>query len=119
MFLPIQIESIISPNMLPSGKYEAMCKIYKSKSSESFVHLYTYSLCGTNEVLAYDVLIQSENKSQYFVDFAKLADNLWIDSYGLKSESIEKLLPVEILGYSLINEYFAGYVNVDGEINGK
>lgn len=119
MFLPIDIDSMNSPNMLLSGKYEAKCQVYKTKNSESFAHLYEYSLCGSNEVTAYDLLVQNSDQSQTFVDYAKFPDGLWNDPYGLKSDSIEKLMPVDILDYSLINEYFAGYIHVEGNKYGE
>ncbi len=119
MFLPIDIDSMNSPNMLLSGKYEAQCQVYQSKISESFAHLYEYSLCGTSEIVAYDLLVQNSDQSQTFVDYAKFPDGLWMDSYGLKSDSIENLIPVDILDYSLINEYFSGYIHVEGETNGE
>ena len=79
MFLPIYINSMNSQNMLLSGKYEAKCQVYKSKISESFSHLYEYTLCGSNEVIAYDLLVQNSDQSQTFVDYAKFPDELWMD----------------------------------------
>ena len=119
MFLPIDIGSMNSSNMLLSGKYEAKCQVYKSKISESFAHLYEYTLCETSEIVAYDLLVQNSDQIQTFVDYAKFPDGLWMDPYGLKSDSIEKLMPFDILDYSLINEYFAGYIHVEGETNGE
>jgi len=119
MFLPIHIESKNSRSSLQAGKYEARCRVYKSRNEEAFAHLYEYRIEGTSEILAYDLMMQLPDKSQFFVDYGKLPDGMWMDSSGLKSSSIASLLPVEILDYSLLNEYLSGYINLDGDQNGK
>lgn len=108
MFFPLQFESLNKPEHLPPGEYAACCSIYEGGDPRIRILFFEYSPTGTESPVAADLVVLRNDGSVSMRDFMQLPDNSWRDSYGLRSDEMASLLPVEIFEYPQVATFHIG-----------
>jgi hypothetical protein len=104
MFLPIEVQSVNSPDQLKAGEYAVRCGVYASPDQKMTVLHYEYTRTGVADADASDVLLIDEAGAVRMCDFIRMPDRSWRDSFGARSDSILALLPSEIADFRLVEE---------------
>lgn len=96
MFLYSGFESVNSLSDIENGIYRCECSIYENSKSSLKVMFLEYTLGNAEAVCVVEVVVSGKDGLLKFGDFVKLPDRSWRNSSGVKSDSLQDLLPLEI-----------------------
>ncbi|HDR9762086.1 TPA: hypothetical protein QDC44_006319 [Burkholderia cepacia ATCC 25416] len=101
MLLPIEFSSVNDRSNLRAGRYGVTCLTFVGLDQREFAFQFEYRREGDPTVIAIDMVFFGVDGTIRAADFLRMPDLGWRDNFGARSESIEALLPAEILGLNL------------------
>ncbi|MGR9587111.1 hypothetical protein [Pandoraea sputorum] len=105
MFLPIMIRSGNKPEDLPAGEYSVKCSVFTDVTERASFFCFEYVSRDKDRICAIDGLFVDAAGSVRMTDFVHLRDGRWRDSFGATADSVEALIPQEVVKYRFIREF--------------
>jgi hypothetical protein len=105
LVLQNDVKSHNSVRDITPGVYKGFCQIYEPTAG-GFVVFNRFSLKSYDNVTVSELIILQPNGDQSFLDFVRLRDRRWRDTNGLIKNNLIDLLPLELLNFRPIREYF-------------
>ena len=94
MFLYSGFTSVNSLRDIRPGEYCGFCSAYVDRKSLAKALLSEYRLpTESSPCIAELQMIDPDGKTIRFLDFIQMSDGSWRDSYGLRADSFENLVP--------------------------
>lgn len=101
MLLPIEFCSVNDRADLRPGRYGVTCLTFVGMDRRESAFQFEYRREGDPTVIAIDMVFVGIDGTIRAADFLRMPDRAWRDNFGARSDSIEALLPAEILGLNL------------------
>lgn len=101
MLLPIEFYSVNDRAHLRPGRYGVTCLTFAGADRREFAIQFEYRREGDPTIIAIDMLCVRIDGAVRAADFLRMPDLGWRDNFGARSDSLEALLPAEILGLHL------------------
>lgn len=109
MFLYPGFTSVNSLSDVQPGKYCGICSVYVDRKSAAKALLSQYWLPTESSTSVAELqLIDADGQGIYFLDFMKMPDGSWRDSYGLRADFMEKLLPEFLATFTFFEQVPTG-----------
>lgn len=113
MFLYPEHVSVNSLADVAPGEYHGVCSVYVDRKTGAKALLSEYWNTSENATSIAELQMVSANEGALgsairFIDFVRMPDGSWRDSYGLRADSLGKLIPGEIASYSLFEQVQTG-----------
>lgn len=104
MFLPLEFQSVNTPDQLKAGEYRAIRRGYVLPHTAKRMLEFTYTATGDSQACACEFIFVDEHGAVRCCDFLRLPDRAWRDSFGAKADYLTALLPGEVAAYELVDE---------------
>jgi hypothetical protein len=109
MFLYPGFESRNAKADVPPGLYHGVCTVYVDRKTGAMALLSEYTLERASAPgIAELQLVDRDGQAVRFLDFIRMPDRSWRDSYGLRAQSLGGLLPGFIARYRFFESVETG-----------